>query len=83
VNARCIAGRCQFVAIRCAAGYPCCGNGRCCEAAPVPACVMDADCATSDPCAQSRCENGVCVTLVVACAAGTACCGNGMCCGPH
>jgi hypothetical protein len=83
VNARCVGGRCQFVAVRCAAGFPCCGNGRCCEAAPIPGCIMDADCATDIPCIQSRCVNGVCVTLVVDGAPGTSCCGNGMGCAPH
>jgi hypothetical protein len=81
VRAHCWRGRCGYVAIRCAAGYHCCGNGRCCEdeTAP-PGCTSDADCATTDPCVLSRCDSGLCVSLVVDCAPGYACCGIAECC---
>ena len=82
MRAHCWRGRCAYAAIRCAAGYHCCGNGRCCEDEPEPVpCASDADCgATIDPCVQSRCENGLCVSLVVDCAPGFTCCGNAECC---
>jgi hypothetical protein len=83
VRAHCWRGRCAFAAIRCAAGFHCCGNGRCCEdePEPVPGCASDADCgATNDPCVQSRCEDRLCGSLVVDCAPGFTCCGNAECC---
>lgn len=80
--AHCWRGRCAYAAIRCAAGYACCGNGRCCEnePAPLPGCRTDADCASSDPCVSSRCETGLCVATVIDCAPGYACCGAAGCC---
>lgn len=82
VRAHCWRGRCAYAAIRCAAGYHCCGNGRCCEDAPepLPGCLSDADCGTSDPCVLSRCEDGLCVSIVVDCVPGYVCCGNAECC---
>lgn len=80
IRARCWRGQCSFVAIRCAAGFRCCGNGRCCEDETVPGCASDAECGTNDPCIQSRCENRVCISLIVDCAPGFICCGNGECC---
>ena len=81
VRAHCYRGRCAHAAIRCAAGYHCCGNGRCCEDDIVtPGCLADLDCASTDPCIHSRCETGHCVAMIVDCAPGYVCCGNAECC---
>lgn len=82
VRSHCWRGRCAFAAVRCAAGYHCCGNGRCCQDTVDPACVADADCvsASAGHCVRFHCENGFCISMVVDCAPGYACCGAGECC---
>jgi hypothetical protein len=56
IGGRCRDGQCSQFAVRCEAGYLCCGNGECC---PQP-CATDIDCYVVDPCRVGRCVEGAC-----------------------
>lgn len=56
VGGRCRDGVCSKFAVRCEAGYTCCGNGECCA----QSCRLDLDCFVAEPCVTARCVDGTC-----------------------